>query len=940
MKILKPKAEVKAILSILEGPDNVKLELLNALTEEHFGYRPMHGAFTVIMKMLHQSAMDLPTMETFLQHHELEQESVDDLTTPTSSPIRKKDDALRLCDILEYYRQIRSIHSFLREQTTVMRDQRKVAVDDLIADMEATLLNVRSDVHAEKMYHTGKGAEDTADEFVEEAFSSEMPRLVPSTFGNFDRRTGGFGATNLIILASHMKGGKCVGGGTLVETELGLVPIESLFDGTEKDDEFVPLNIKIVDRYGTSTATHRLAKWHNGAMSLTSHCKYKLTASRVHPVLVLDSETKSLRYKRMEELVVDDYIVIDRKYHLFPQKAPTFNWSYPEFEQVKLVCQICGGTDTGLPAHLSKVHPGADRDEYRKKHLPELQKWPKVHDNVTNTSYVLPKTMSLDLATVLGYLVAEGQQMPSWSSFSQSDPVVLEDFCTKFRRAFPDAPLSVEPEGENTLNKKAFIRSKYIANFFQYLGLEAVHSREKEVPWVIFRSPKECVRSFLRAYFEGDGGGEKERLITCTSASEKLIDQIQQLLLRFGIISLKREKRNRATNGARIYRIYYRLVISRDSVTNFLEEIGFVTERKMQSVKDIERRSDPIPFITEAAAQVREAHMTTKNGWYNIPDGTKRRLVLHTQPNVALSKKAILKNPALLDGLSFFYPELVKAAGEALEHDFYFDKITKIEEIEGPVKLYDLNVPGSHSYVANGMVVHNSIMALNMGVEQYLRHNLDVIYIPLEMDKAETAQRLLSKISTVEHTKIRTKTWNAMEKKQARKAWRRFKSHGVKNDCRFTIWPLASLTIPQLKMQVRPMGYTVIIIDYLNLLIDPTNTKDEWLRLGNFARDLKLVTKELDALIIAPTQMNMDGQIRYSKAIGEHANAVWTWVYGEEEIGTHVISIRQPFVRGWAPFKFQLREDFERMSITDHLGGDFDDEDFATITKNETMRGV
>lgn len=440
MKILKPKAEVKAILSILEGPDDVKLELLSALTEEHFGYRPMHGAFTVIMKMLHQSAMDLPTMETFLQHHELEQESVDDLTTPTSSPIRKKDDALRLCDILEYYRQIRSIHSYLREQTTVMRDQRRVAVDDLIADMEATLLNVRSDVHAEKMYHTGRGAEDTADEFVEEAFSSEMPRLVPSTFSNFDRRTGGFGATNLIILASHMKGGK-------------------------------------------------------------------------------------------------------------------------------------------------------------------------------------------------------------------------------------------------------------------------------------------------------------------------------------------------------------------------------------------------------------------------------------------------------------------------------------------------------------------SIMALNMGVEQYLQHNLDVIYIPLEMSKEETAGRLLSKISTVEHNKIRTKTWNAMELKQARKAWRRFKNHGIKNDCRFTIWPLASLTIPQLKMQVRPMGYTVIIIDYLNLLIDPTNTKDEWLRLGNFARDLKLITKELNALIIAPTQMNMDGQIRYSKAIGEHANAVWTWVYGEEEIGTHVITIRQPFVRNWAPFKFQLREDFERMCITDHLGSDFDDEDFATI-KNETMRGV
>jgi len=135
------------------------------------------------------------------------------------------------------------------------------------------------------------------------------------------------------------------------------------------------------------------------------------------------------------------------------------------------------------------------------------------------------------------------------------------------------------------------------------------------------------------------------------------------------------------------------------------------------------------------------------------------------------------------------------------------------------------------------------------------------------------------------------------------------------------------------------MGYAVVVIDYLNLLIDPNNNDQEWLRLGNFARDLKIMTKEIDALVIAPTQMNMDGEIRYSKAIKEHANTVWTWVYGEEEVGTHIITINQPAVRGWSPFKFQLKEDFERMSIKDHIGGDFDSDDFTTI-RNETMRGV
>lgn len=440
MKILRPKAEIKAILSILHGTDEVKLEMLNALTDAHFGYHPMHVAFAVINDMLIHSAMDLPTMETFLQHQDLEQETVDILGNPEVSPIRRTDDAKRLCDILEYFRQVRTAHKYLRDSAQTMKDARRVDMDTLINDMETTLMSLRSDVHEEQMYHAGRGAEETADNMVEEVFSNEMPRLIPSSFKNFDSKTGGFGANDLVILASHMKGGK-------------------------------------------------------------------------------------------------------------------------------------------------------------------------------------------------------------------------------------------------------------------------------------------------------------------------------------------------------------------------------------------------------------------------------------------------------------------------------------------------------------------SITALNIGVEQYLQHNLDVAYIPLEMSKEETVKRLISKISTVEHTKIRQKNWNPMERKVARKAWRRFKRHGVKNNCRFTVWPIASLTIPQLKMRLRPMNYDVIIIDYINLLIDPTNNPQEWLRLSNHARDLKLLTKELDSLIIAPTQMNMDGEIRYSKAIKEHANTVWTWVYGEEEVGTHVITVKQPAVRGWHPFPFQLREDFARMQIGDHHGGGLDDEDFASV-KHETMRGV
>jgi replicative DNA helicase len=228
----------------------------------------------------------------------------------------------------------------------------------------------------------------------------------------------------------------------------------------------------------------------------------------------------------------------------------------------------------------------------------------------------------------------------------------------------------------------------------------------------------------------------------------------------------------------------------------------------------------------------------------------------------------------------------------------------------------DLFIPASHKKGGK------SVITLNMTVNMYRLNNVDVIYIPLEMSKQETAERLVSMISGVEHQKIRQKETSPIDKKLMREKWDEFTNHGIKNKCRFTVWPTAHVSIPQLRLKLKPFKYKVIVIDYINLLQHPDEKLQEWQKLNELARELKLLTKDLNALIIAPTQMNEDGSLRYARGLAEHANTVWTWNYGEEEKGTHIITIDQPAVRGWAPFKFQLLEDFSRMTVTDHLGGD------------------
>jgi replicative DNA helicase len=211
-----------------------------------------------------------------------------------------------------------------------------------------------------------------------------------------------------------------------------------------------------------------------------------------------------------------------------------------------------------------------------------------------------------------------------------------------------------------------------------------------------------------------------------------------------------------------------------------------------------------------------------------------------------------------------------------------------------------------------------SLTSLNMIVNQYRLHNLNVVLVSMEMRDFEVRDRLMSLLTGIEHTKIRTKTLNKLEQEKCRVEWQRFKEHGEKNNCRFTIWDtVPGLTTAEVKLHLKNRGYDVICIDYINLMEAAERGLPDWQRLSVLGRELKQATKELTALIIAPTQMNDDGDVRYSKALKEHANTIWRWFYKEEQRATHLIRVDQLVVRGWEAFPFMLREDMSRSLIMD-----------------------
>ncbi|MCS7106297.1 MAG: ATPase, T2SS/T4P/T4SS family, partial [Candidatus Aenigmarchaeota archaeon] len=101
------------------------------------------------------------------------------------------------------------------------------------------------------------------------------------------------------------------------------------------------------------------------------------------------------------------------------------------------------------------------------------------------------------------------------------------------------------------------------------------------LPVRLLKVKKELIKPFIQAYFDCDASvNKKNRKIEFTTASSTMCFQVQNLLLRFGIISLAKEKKVKG-------KIYYRIVIRGDNVNKYKKSIGFTHPFKSKRLNSI-----------------------------------------------------------------------------------------------------------------------------------------------------------------------------------------------------------------------------------------------------------------------------------------------------------------------------------------------------------------
>jgi len=224
-----------------------------------------------------------------------------------------------------------------------------------------------------------------------------------------------------------------------------------------------------------------------------------------------------------------------------------------------------------------------------------------------------------------------------------------------------------------------------------------------------------------------------------------------------------------------------------------------------------------------------------------------------------------------------------------------------------------------------------SVAALQVAVNMYYA-GFSTCVLSLEMSEKQYTARFLSNISGVEFSKIIHKKMDKKELKQVTKAYREFVEFGKKNNVRWTILaPKTGLSLDQLLMTVKPYKYDVITIDYLSLL-EEADTDNQARALASITRRCKVFTQTAGCLMILLAQLSDEGLIKYSRAIKENADHVWTWTYSDTERETHLITMRVDKGRNQVCFPFEVQEDYARMRLVDT--GNVKDFDESTVESN------
>jgi len=177
---------------------------------------------------------------------------------------------------------------------------------------------------------------------------------------------------------------------------------------------------------------------------------------------------------------------------------------------------------------------------------------------------------------ILAYLIADGSLAQTSPVFTKTDLEVREDFEQAVEAVGDDFVEFDNDRGITHVRVKGRRAAKNnVLRFIREVGLDGLRSAEKFIPEFVFSLKRERLALFLNRLFTCDGSVER-KLISYSSTSIHMVRQIQHLLLRFGIVSVIRDRYLEGKlYGAELY------IAGKDDILRFLDDIGVIGAKQI-----------------------------------------------------------------------------------------------------------------------------------------------------------------------------------------------------------------------------------------------------------------------------------------------------------------------------------------------------------------------
>jgi DNA polymerase III epsilon subunit family exonuclease len=242
----------------------------------------------------------------------------------------------------------------------------------------------------------------------------------------------------------------------------------------------------------------------------------------------------------------------------------------------------------------------------------------------------------------------------------------------------------------------------------------------KRIPINFFKADARTLSRVLAGLWVTDGSIEaRDGHPTVASASEQMMVDVQHLLLRLGIISRVRYKS--AKLGAKRFDSWCLTVSDMESKRAFYRTVGqdMVGARRQRLdewwQQHGDQRFNPNDDLIPNAAWglINDERQRAGKSWYSL----RNACVVASDRTREISRAKLAVMGAFLGS-----PKL----SELAQSDIYWDKIISIELV-GEQPTYDLTMTGEPNFVANDVVVHNSVGYLIPAAVWALQNNERVV---------------------------------------------------------------------------------------------------------------------------------------------------------------------------------------------------------------------